>query len=161
MMSWFALALSLSASSPALPPQEETRITIDVKDADVVDLVRLFSEVGDFQVVVDPGISCRVTLKLTEVLWPVAFDLALRSCRLGYQESGRIYRVAPVGRLTEEAAAERRLGEERQRNRAREIQRHRLSYAKAQDLAPIIKKLLSPQGEVVVDARTNTLIVID
>ena len=161
MMSWFALALSLSASSPALPPPEETRITIDVKDADVVDVIRLFSEVGDFQVVVDPGVSCRLTLKLAEVLWPVAFDLALRSCQLGYQESDRIYRVAPVTRLTEEAAAERRLGEEQQRNRVREMRRYRLSYAKAQDLAPLIKKLLSPQGEVVVDARTNTLIVID
>ncbi|HLA78693.1 MAG TPA: secretin N-terminal domain-containing protein [Vicinamibacteria bacterium] len=161
MLPWFAMALLLAASSGPPPPQEETRISIDVKNADVLDVIRLFAEVGNFQVVVDPGVSCPLTLKLKEVLWPTAFDLALRSCGLGYQESDRIYRVAPLSRLTEEAQSERRFQEERERNRARESHRFRLSYAKAQDLAPIIKKMLSPRGEVVVDARTNTLIVID
>jgi hypothetical protein len=28
-------------------------------------------------------------------------------------------------------------------------------------MAPILKKFLSPRGEVVVDPRTNTLIIID
>ncbi len=156
-----AVSLALATATPAVPSHEETRISIDVKDIDIVDAIRLFSEVGGFQVVVDSGISCKLTLKLDAVLWPVAFDVALRSCQLGYEESGGIYRVASVQRLTEEAAAARRLDEERQRNRARRTDRYRLSYAKAQDLAPLIKRLLSPQGEVAVDARTNTLIIID
>ncbi len=41
------------------------------------------------------------------------------------------------------------------------VERFRLSYARAQELAPLVKKLLSERGEIVVDARTNTLIVID
>ena len=32
---------------------------------------------------------------------------------------------------------------------------------KAEQMAPIIRKFLSPRGEVVVDARTNTLIITD
>ena len=38
---------------------------------------------------------------------------------------------------------------------------YRLSYAQAAELAPLIKKFLSPRGEVIFDARTNTLIVTD
>jgi len=45
-------------------PPAEARISIDFKDADIVDIVRLLSEVGNFQVVIDPGTSCKLTLKL-------------------------------------------------------------------------------------------------
>jgi type II secretory pathway component HofQ len=38
---------------------------------------------------------------------------------------------------------------------------YRLSYAKAAEMAPLVKKFLSPRGEVIFDARTNTLIVTD
>ena len=57
------------------PPRRHA-ISVDFKDADIVDIVRLFAEVGGFQVVVDPGISCKLTLKLrkspgtTASTWP-------------------------------------------------------------------------------------------
>jgi type II secretory pathway component HofQ len=139
----------------------ETRISLDFKDADILDVVRLMSEVGSFQVVVDPGVACKLTLKLKEVPWDAALDVALRSCGLGRDEEGGIVRVAPIARLTEEAAARRRLAEEQRLNRPLHTVRYRLSYAKAAELAPLIKKFLSPRGEVVVDPRTNTLIITD
>jgi len=160
------LALGLAASAPAsaagMPaPSAETRISLDFKDADILDVVRLMSEVGSFQVVVDPGVSCKLTLKLKEVPWDTALDVALRSCGLGHDTQNGIVRVAPVAKLTEEAAAYRKLAEERRLDRPLRTTRYRLSYAKAAELAPLIKKFLSPRGEVVVDARTNTLIITD
>ncbi|PYQ18536.1 MAG: hypothetical protein DMF81_24640 [Acidobacteria bacterium] len=53
------------------------------------------------------------------------------------------------------------MAEEQKLNRPLHTVRYRLSYAKAAELAPLIKKFLSPRGEVVVDARTNTLIITD
>ena len=157
------LATTTSASIAAMnpPAPAETRVSIDFKDADVVDIVRLMSEVGNFQVVVDPGVACKLTLKLKEVPWDAALDVALRSCGLGHEEESGIVRVAPVARLTEEAAARRRLAEEQRLDRPLRTTRYRLSYAKATELAPLIKKFLSPRGEVVVDPRTNTLIITD
>jgi len=160
------LALGLGASAPASSagtpaPSSETRISLDFKDADILDVVRLMSEVGSFQVVVDPGVACKLTLKLKEVPWDAALDVALRSCGLGRDEEGGIVRVAPVARLTEEAAARRKLAEEQRLNRPVHTVRYRLSYAKAAELAPLIKKFLSPRGDVVVDPRTNTLIITD
>src|SRR5436309_12995409 len=121
----FALALASAV------PSTETRVSVDFKDADIVDIVRLMSEVGNFQVVIDPGVSCKLTLKLKEVPWDAALDVALRSCGLGRDEEGGIVRVAPMAKLTEEAAARRKLAEEQRLNRPLHTVRYRLSYAKA------------------------------
>ena len=155
---WLVLGLGIAAGPAA---SSETRISLDFKDADILDVVRLMSEVGDFQVVVDPGVACKLTLKLKEVPWDAALDVALRSCGLGQDTENGIVRVAPVAKLTEEAAARRRLAEEQKLDRPLRTTRYRLSYAKATELAPIIKKFLSPRGDVVVDPRTNTLIITD
>jgi type IV pilus assembly protein PilQ len=161
-----ALALAASARPGTTAPESrevrsETRISIDFKDADILDVIRLMSEVGSFQVVVDPGVSCKLTLKLKEVPWDAALDVILRSCGLGQDTDNGIVRVAPVAKLTEEAAARRKLAEEQKLDRPLRTTRYRLSYAKAAELAPLIKKFLSPRGEVVVDPRTNTLIITD
>lgn len=142
-------------------PADETRISIDLKQVDIVDVVRLLAEVGGFQVVLDPGISCRPTLKLHEVPWPSVLDVALRTCGLAYEEDNGILRVAPAARLMAEHSERRKLAEEQKLNRPLRTTVHRLSYARAEQMAPLIKKFLSPRGEVVVDARTNTLIITD
>jgi type IV pilus assembly protein PilQ len=168
MSAGLCLLLSLGfASTGAAPATDrpsssaETRISLDFKDGDILDILRLMAEVGSFQVVVDPGVSCKLTMKLNEVPWDTALDVMLRSCGLGQDAENGIVRVSTVAKLTEERAARRRLAEEQRLDRPLRTTRYRLSYAKATELAPLIKKFLSPRGEVVVDARTNTLIITD
>ena len=161
-----AFLLALSVAAPAGPigrpsTPEETRISVDFKDADVLDIVRLMAELGSFQVVAHPGISCKLTLKLKEVPLDTAFDLALKTCGLGSEEASGIYRIAPTATLTAEHAAARKLAEEQRLDRPLKTRMYRLSYARAAEMAPLVKKFLSPRGEVVFDARTNTLIVTD
>jgi type IV pilus assembly protein PilQ len=151
----------MASAAPQAVPDGEARISVDVKDADIVDVVRLFAEIGGLQVVVDPGVSCKLTLKLSEVRWTSALDVALKSCGLGQDEENEIIRVAPVAKLAAERAAQRKLDEERSLSGPLEMRSYRLSYARAAEMAPIIKKFLSPRGEVIYDSRTNTLIVMD
>jgi type IV pilus assembly protein PilQ len=155
------MALVLALAAPGPPPEGEARISLDIKDAPVEDIVRLLTEVGGFQAVFDPGISCKLTVKLTEVRWQAALDVSLRSCRLGREEENGILRIAPVDRLGEESAARRRLEEEQRLSAPHTVARFRLSYARAQEVAPLLKRFLSHRGDVVYDGRTNTLIVID
>ena len=156
-----AFALAASAPGPAAPPAGDTRVSVDFKDADIVDISRLFAEVGGFQLVVDPGVSCTLTLKLEEVPWPTALEMGLRVCGLGSETDHGIVRVAPVAKLTAEHVERRRLAEEQKLNRPLRTVHHRLSYARATELAPLLQKFLSPRGSIVVDARTNTLIITD
>jgi type IV pilus assembly protein PilQ len=157
-----ALAWLVTLTAPAgAAGEEEARISIDVKEADIVDVIRLLAEVGGFQVVIHPGVSCTLTLSLEQVAWPTILDLALKSCGLGMDEEADVIRVAKVAQLTEEAAQRRRFEEERRLSEPRQVVYRRLSYARAQELAPIVKRFLSPGGDVVYDSRTNTLIIID
>jgi len=153
------LAMAIAAASP--PAEGEARVSLDVRDAPVVDVATLLTEVAGAQVIFDPGISCKLTLKVTNLQWLTVLDLALRSCGLAYEEENAVLRIAPVARLREEAAARRHLEEEKRLAGPRSVTRIRLSYARAQEMAPIVKRFLSPRGEVVYDVRTNTLIIID
>jgi type IV pilus assembly protein PilQ len=164
MRSWLFAAATLAvlpSTAIAAATDGEARISLDLKDADVVDIVRVLSDVGGFQVVLDPGISCRLTLKLKEVRWSAALDTSLRSCGLAREEEGGILRIAPASRLTAEAEDQRRLRDARDASRPQRVATFRLSYARAQEMAPLVKRLLSPRGDVIYDTRTNTLIVID
>jgi type IV pilus assembly protein PilQ len=161
---WLPLALATILAAPATATardSQETRISVDLKDVAIVDLVRLLADVGNFQTVIDPGVSCTLTLKLKDVPWPNVLDVALRSCRLASEDDGGVVRVAPAARLMQEANERRQLDEERRLAAPLRTTRYRLSYARAQELAPLLKKFLSPRGEVVFDSRTNTLIVTD
>ena len=153
-----ALLLALLAASN---PEAEARISIDVKDAAAVDVVRMLAEVADFQAVVDPGVSCLLTLKLTGVRWQKALDLTLAACGLGHEGEGRVLRIAPAARLIEESASRRRLDEERSQRGPALLTLYRLSYARAEEMAPLLKRWLSPRAVVTYDTRTNILLVVD
>ena len=153
-----ALLLVLFASSH---PEAEARISLDVKEAPAVDVVRMLAEVADFQAVFDPGVSCTLTLKLTGLRWQKALDLTLAACGLGHEGEGRVLRIAPAARLIEESAARRRLDEERRQSGPALLTTFRLSYARAEEMAPLLKRWLSPRAVVIYDTRTNTLLVVD
>ena len=142
----------------AAAKEVEVRISLDAKDAPVVDVVHVLAEAGGLQTVFDPGIDCRLTLKLTRVPYPTALDLVLRACQLGSEGEGNVLRVASLSRLAEEAASRRRLAEEKERAPLHSLTLIRLSHARAEQVAPLLKRLL-PGGDVTYDARTNTLIV--
>ena len=160
LLSLAPLAAAAQTGGAPIAPAE-TRISIDFKDADVLDIVRLMAEVGDFQVVADPGIACKLTLKLKEVPLRTAFDVMLRSCGLGYDDDNGVVRVAPAAKLIAEHAEARKLAEERALNRPLQTRVVRLSYAKAAEIAPLLKRFLSPRGDITYDARTNTLFITD
>ena len=162
MLDSLAALLIVAALGRALPSSSpEAQISLDVKDAPVVDIVSALAEVGRFQVVFDPAPPCPLTLKLTEVRWRIALEEALRACRLAVEEDGKVLRIAPLERLRAEGEGRRKLAEEQARSGAHTVSAFRLSYARAAEMAPIVKKLLSPRGDVVYDTRTNTLIIVD
>ena len=132
---------------------------LDARDTPIVDVVRVLAEAGGFQVVFDPGPSCRLTLKLHQARWRAVLDTALAACSLGFEEEGDILRIAPVAKLCEEAAARRRLNQERQARPRGRLALFRLSYARAQQLAPLLDRIVAPAGRVSYDARSNTLVV--
>jgi type IV pilus assembly protein PilQ len=153
----FALALGLATSQ--LEAADAAKVSLDLKDADASDIVSVLARAADRQPVFNPGISCRVTLKVKAVPWRAALDVVLRACSLGVEESGTVLRVAPLASLTAEQAQTRALDEAKaKREPEGRLETARLSYARVAELAPLLQKLL-PRGKVSWDERTNTLIL--
>ena len=109
----------------------------------------------------DSGPTCRLTLRLERAALDAAFQAVLRACGLAAEEESGIVRVAPAARLLAEAEQRRRLGEAQRLERPLRTHALRLSYARAAELAPLLRQYLSPRGAVAWDARTNTLLVTD
>ncbi|HEX9723817.1 MAG TPA: secretin N-terminal domain-containing protein [Vicinamibacteria bacterium] len=163
-MTILSIALSLVLSQTPGPSNDdaEALINLDVKDADVLDILRLLARLGDFNLVADSDVRCRFTLSLKSVTWQQVMELTLRSCHLGEDRLGdNLVRVASVDQLTREQEERRRYEEEKSLAGPLQTTYRRLSYARARDLAPLLEKTLSPRGEIAFDDRTNTLIITD
>ena len=148
--------------TPERTVEKETLIDLDVKEADVLDVLRLLAEIGEFNLVADPDVSCQATLKLHEVPWTQVMDLLLKTCRLAEDRIGpNVVRVATTEQLRREYEERRKYEEEKRLAGPLQTTYRKLAYGSARDLAPILEKFLSPRGSVVFDERTNTLIITD
>jgi type IV pilus assembly protein PilQ len=138
-------------------------INLDFKDGDLQDIFRLFADISGLNVVVNPGVSGKVTLKLTEVPWDQALDLILKTNSLGYTLDDNVIRIAKLSDLQKEENDRRKLREEQELAGDLADLTKRISYAKAADVKGVIEKAgaVSSRGQVNVDARTNTVIIRD
>ncbi|MFT3835669.1 MAG: secretin N-terminal domain-containing protein [Myxococcaceae bacterium] len=158
-MRTFLLAVVLVAVT-ALGAQKK-KVTFEFQRADVHEVLRLLAEVKKVNLMVADDVQGRVTLRLVNVTADDAFDAVLASQGLGVETKGTIVRVATIERLAQEAKARADLVH--QQEIAGELQTTFIpvSYASADQMAPLVKAQLSERGTVTVDERTNTLIVRD
>ncbi len=137
-------------------------ITMDFKDGDLQDIFRLFADISGLNVVVNPGVSGKVTLKLTDVPWDQALDLILKTNGLGKTLDDNVIRIARLSDLQKEEQDLRKLKEEAALAGDLIVWRKALSYAKAQEMSPTVQKVaLSARGNITLDPRTNTMIITD
>ena len=134
-------------------------ISLNLKDADIKDVLRTFAQLTGLNVAVDPNVSGSVTVDFVDVPWDQALDLILRQNGLSYVLEGNVMRVGTLARLSEEAAANRRLAEEERLNVPLTTVSFKLSYARSQDVAVLLKDIASPRARIIVDQRTNQLII--
>jgi type IV pilus assembly protein PilQ len=137
------------------------RIDLDLKDADIHDVLRLFSDVGKVNIVTADNVSGTVTIRMRSVPWDQAMEVVLQAKGLGMVRKGNLIRVAPMADLNKErdlALARRKAEFELAPLETRLIP---VSYAQAGEMQARAKDLLSPRGTIAVDARTNVLIARD
>ena len=134
---------------------------MDFQDADINDILRLIAEVGKVNIIAGGDVQGKITTRMTDVPWDQALDVILKINGLAQERSGNIIRVAPLEKFTNER-------QERLKARVTEVQAEPLvtrivpaNYAAAKDLRPNLEKLLSRRGTIIIDARTNTMIITD
>ena len=137
------------------------RVTIDVVNVSIQDVLRVFSDQGDVNIIAGGNVSGSITLRLRGVPLDEAFALILQSQELGFEQRGNIIRVAPLS--TFETERQRQI-DEIARSFSLEPLQVRLrpvSYAEGSAIMGHIGGLLSSRGSVNFDDRTHTLIMKD
>jgi type IV pilus secretin PilQ/predicted competence protein len=134
-------------------------ISLKFKDADLRDVILYLADFADLNVVFDPDVRGTVTCDLRAVPWDQALDIVLRYNRMGKSIEGNVLRIAPVSILTNEDAEQRKLKESKELSGPVLVKTITLSYSKAKDISSLLKSKVSTRGEIVIDDRTNTLII--
>jgi len=131
------------------------------KDADLRDVVLwLCGQVG-LNVIFDPEVRGTVTCSFDDVPWDQFLDYILKNNKMGKFLDGNILRIAPLGVLAEEQRQEQALRDAVEQSGPLVTKTYTLSYSKAQDVLDLLKDQKTPRGQMVIDARTNTIIVRD
>ncbi len=95
------------AQAPATPPRQQPRlISLDFKDADINNILRILAEFSGLNIVTSDDVKGKVTVKLQNVPWQQALDSVVRAAKLGYVQEGNIIRVDKLENLTKEAEAQ-------------------------------------------------------
>jgi type IV pilus secretin PilQ/predicted competence protein len=137
-------------------------ISLDFQGADLRAVLRTFAEISGLNIVIDPTIQGSVDVALRDVPWDQALDIILRANKLGYMVDGTIVRIAPLSVLADEEAQRRKLTEEQALAGELRVLTRSLSYAKAEEVAPLLTRtVLSQRGQIQTDTRTNTIIIND
>lgn len=141
------------------------RISLNFQEIEIRAVLRLMADFTGLNLVASDSVSGTVTLRLEDVPWDQALDFILRSKGLSKFESAGVILVAP----NEELIAREQLELEVAHQSEELVKLHsefiQINYAKAEDMVALLKgeenSILSARGQVSVDARTNTLLLVD
>lgn len=138
-------------------------IDLKVTNADVTEVLRTFAQISGLNIVVQPGVAGQVTAELDNVPWDQALEQILKINGLAYELEGNVMRIAPVTILRQEAQEKQQLAQAQALSIPLRTVFRRLSYANAEQIANLLRSgqtgLLSQRGSVIVDMRTNSLII--
>ncbi|GAA0301460.1 type IV pilus secretin PilQ family protein [Psychrosphaera haliotis] len=140
-------------------------MSLNFQDLPIRTVLQIIADFNGFNLVVSDTVSGTLTLRLNSVPWDQALDIVLRTKGLDKRMEGNVLMVAPSDEL---AAREARELEAKKKVEEFEVlvsEFIQINYAKASEIAALLKSegtsILTPRGQVSVDARTNTLLVKD
>ncbi len=145
------------------------RITLQVRDAEIADVLRLIGDASGFNIIVADTVTGKINLSLVDVPWDQALDVVLHTKQLGAERNGNILRVMTLQNLVQEKQAELDAKKASEASAPRITRIIPISYAKISELQPVLEKFRSAaaagaSGEVAViqiDERTNQIIIRD
>jgi len=137
------------------------RIDLDLKDADVHNVLRLLADVGQVNIVTADNVSGTITIRMRNVPWDQALDVVLQAKNLGVVQRANMLRVAPLADLEKERELQIARRQQEVKLAPLETRLIPVSYAQASEIQERAKPLLSERGSIAVDDRTNVMIVRD
>lgn len=135
---------------------------LEIKNTDIQDVLRLIGRTSGYNIVIGEDVTGKIgSISLENIPWDQAFAIVLQSKKLGYIRQGNVLRVATLASLKAEKDEIAAVEQSKVKAETLRTVLIPVSYAKAQDLAPKGKSILTERGSLEVDERSNSIIVRD
>ena len=156
IMVFSKIALAEVSGSPAVfypGSREQGRITLSLRDIDIIEALKFFSLKTGFNIMPTRKVTGRVTLSVEDAVVQDVFDIMLRSNSLAYDKRGDIYNV-----MLEE---EYRAIYGKNFYDAREVKVFRLKYVVPEQAFNLLDALKSSIGRLLVESESGTVLMMD
>ncbi|MDB2409121.1 type IV pilus secretin PilQ [Pseudomonadales bacterium] len=153
------------------------KLSLNFQDIKVRSVLQLIADFTELNLVTSDSVDGSITLRLQDVPWDQALELILKTKGLDKRQIGNVLMVAPAAEITERERQEIETIKQLQELAPLQTEFIRIRYASARELFKLFDSeetdegedvgagstgsILSPRGRVVVDERTNALLITD
>jgi type IV pilus assembly protein PilQ len=130
----------------ATQPVPDEPIEIGYIEADIQNVLRTLATKADINLILGDEVTGKVTVNLKGVSYEGAMQLIAESKGYAFVKDGNIVKVKSKESLDTEAV---------------ELRVYTLNYAKADDIKKTLDAVLTKQGKIQIDTRSNTLVLSD
>ncbi len=144
------------------------RISLNFQNIEVRSVLQLIADFTELNLVASDSVTGNITLRLQNVPWDQALDLVLKTRGLDSRKIGNVLMVAPAQEIAERERLEIEANKQLAELAPLQSEFIRIRYAKAVNVVSLFDagseeggSLISERGSVVVDERTNSILVTD
>tara|TARA_R110002110_G_scaffold205066_7_gene417228 strand:+ start:377998 stop:380106 length:2109 start_codon:yes stop_codon:yes gene_type:complete len=144
------------------------RISLNFQDIEVRAVLQLIADFTELNLVASDTVNGRITLRLQNVPWDQALELVLKTKGLDKRQVGNVLMVAPAAEIAERERQQIEANKQIAELAPLQSEFVRIRYASAKSVVALFEagsedggSLISSRGSVVVDPRTNSLIITD
>ncbi len=144
------------------------RISLNFQDIEVRAVLQLIADFTELNLVASDTVNGNITLRLQNVPWDQALELVLKTKGLDSRTIGNVLMVGPAEEIAERERQEIEANKQIAELAPLQSEFIRIRYAKASDIVQLFEagseeggSLVSERGSVVVDERTNAIIITD
>ncbi len=138
-------------ASDAEKPVPVAKVSLDFKEADIRNVLRILSYKSGINIVASPEVAGLVTIRLTDVPWDKALEVILDTYGYGFERKEDIIAVYPMEMLTAKKKEQAALAEV-QPTITKVI---KLKFVDAVDMKKALDSQLSPRGKITVLSSTG------
>jgi len=144
------------------------RISLNFQDIEVRAVLQLIADFTELNLVASDTVSGRITLRLQNVPWDQALELVLKTKGLDKRQIGNVLMVAPAAEIAERERQQIEANKQIAELAPLRSEFVRIRYANAANIVSLFESgseeggtLISGRGSVVVEPRTNSLIITE
>ena len=144
------------------------RISLNFQDIEIRAVLQLIADFTELNLVASDTVQGRITLRLQNVPWDQALELVLKTKGLDKRQIGNVLMVAPAAEIAERERQQIEANKQIAELAPLQSEFVRIRYANAANVVELFQagseeggSLISPRGSVIVEPRTNSLIITE